>query len=620
MYAIIRDLPGYLQAEIATGTSPLVLVVVEEHPDYPGELVFQVVEGEATFHARYKQWVSRYLTLNELYNLQSFVDQLTKDGWEVIFGPSTETILTNMMRWREPLKIEGFDLHPFQQFSLRRAFEVDFWFYNWATGTGKSAVVAPAGGKELFARGQVDVVIAATLSKSKENLRRCFEKAGLDAVVNDGVKGKRVKDYRAEHQVYVLNYEKLNFDKPDLANLVRGKRVLWIFDECQKLVTDDKKNKARLGFEFLLTCTAHNRVWPMSASVVNGNPLRYRDVYNLDGNPRANPLGSRRSFEDRYADEIKVIPLQTATGKTYELTVYDWNLSRLQEIRHRVGGRTQAVRKTDPGVREHFRGLQTITVPVQPSPEEVKLTDFLIDHAYEAYCRGETMAPYYLLLRTVANIPSALTHTQSEIVKKSLVQDGRWDLLAQMIIKAGNGNKIEVLNEQLESIREAGDKVLVFTHWTNLTLHLIEPLLTVPHVTHFGTGQSNKESQRLQDDFQADADLTCFLTSDAGAHGLNMTCARYVIQYEPTYSYDDGMQRASRIDRSDSHLDGLTNYVYLTENSVEERVWAINNLRREISAAVQGTEESFSHGDIDRERALRSEAENMAFMLFGDRV
>ena len=98
-----------------------------------------------------------------------------------------------------------------------------------------------------------------------------------------------------------------------------------------------------------------------------------------------------------------------------------------------------------------------------------------------------------------------------------------------------------------------------------------------------------------------------------------MQCARYVIQLEPTYSYDDGMQRASRIDRADSHLDGLTNYIYLMESSVDERVWKINNARRAISAAVQGTEEAFSYGDLDHERALRSEAENMKWLMFGDR-
>ena len=94
-----------------------------------------------------------------------------------------------------------------------------------------------------------------------------------------------------------------------------------------------------------------------------------------------------------------------------------------------------------------------------------------------------------------------------------------------------------------------------------------------------------------------------------------MQCARYCIQIEPTYDYDLGIQRASRIDRSDSHLDGLTNYVLLCDDSVEERVWSVNQSRRELAAAVQGTQEVLSYGDADLAR--RSEAENLSWLIFG---
>ena len=48
-------------------------------------------------------------------------------------------------------------------------------------------------------------------------------------------------------------------------------------------------------------------------------------------------------------------------------------------------------------------------------------------------------------------------------------------------------------------------------------------------------------------------------------------------------------------------------------------MWKLNNARRAISAAVQGTEEAFTYGDLDRERALRSEAENLRWLMFGER-
>lgn len=609
----VENLQKAIEDLISDGVSPLSIVVVEESPDYPGELVFQVFEGESLFYSRYRDWVSCYLVLNEMFNLPPFLQVLDDDGWTVIFAPNTAEVLRKDQLARTPLSIEGYDLHPFQQYTLNHAFDADYWFFNWATGAGKSFTCA-AGAKELFARDGVDVVIACTLPASKINQSRFFAGAGLDTVVNDGSKPKRKKVYAEGHQVYVMNYEKLNFDAKEITALVSGRRVLWIFDEVHKLVSSavdyhgiPKYNMARRSFEKMIkACGPDTRIWPMSASVVNGDPLRYRDVHGI-GQHR-NPLGGYDQFGRDYSDEIKVIDIRVGkTNKTFPLITYDWNLTKLQNVRHRVGSLGQTARKTDPGIAPYFKGLATIVEPIQITAAEREIHDAIIEVAYEAYQQGENMGPYYSLLRYTSNTPLALLHTHFEVAA---------EIAKQFDLSEVPHSKIARLNEQLESIREAGDQVLVFTHYTNLGLHLIEHMIEVPHVIHSGE-QSDKAKQQAQDEFKANPDITCFLTSDAGTYGLNMQNARYCIQLEPTYSYDEGMQRASRIDRADSHLDGLTNYVYCTEDSVEERVWAINQERRNVSAIVQGTQEVLSHGS---ERGRRSEAENMAWMLFGDRA
>ena len=63
------------------------------------------------------------------------------------------------------------------------------------------------------------------------------------------------------------------------------------------------------------------------------------------------------------------------------------------------------------------------------------------------------------------------------------------------------------------------------------------------------------------------------------------------------YSYDDLCQRNARIDRADSHLDGLTAYVMITEDSVvENRIWSVCEERRRLAEAVQGTREELTYG------------------------
>lgn len=608
---LVEDLNGHLRGLISQGLSPLELVVVEEHPTYRGELMFQVIEGEAAFYARYREWISPYLVLNEIFNYPAFVKQLETDGWTVIFDRNTLKILTEWNAWARSLIIGDYTLYPFQQFSLRRAFENHFWFFNWDTGAGKSFTCA-AGAKYLLDNDMIDQVIACTMPKSKIDMRRFFDNAQLVACINDGTKAKRTKVYQEGHQVYVMNYEKLRVDEPQITQLITGRNVLWIFDECHKLVTgDEKQNLARRAFERMSVLDGPgSKIWPMSASVVDGNPLRFRDLFSI-GQHNHNPLGGLAQFERDYADEVRHIELKTKNNKSFTITDYDWNLTKLTSIRHRVGDRTQTARKTDPGIREHFKGIQTLTVDVQRERDEIALADAITDLAYEAWCREESLGPYYDLLRATANTPLAIHATNSEVAEPL---KGCFDLMKM------SNSKLDKINEKLVEIREQGDKVLLFTHWTSLTMHLIrEDQIEVPHVRHYGVGQSEKVSQAAKERFWDDPNITCFFTSDAGAHGLNMQCARFVLQMDPTYSYDTAKQRAARIDRSDSHLDGLTNFVMITEGSVEERVWDVQNARRIISSAVQGTTEVHSYSPKDIERAKASESANYSWLIFGEK-
>jgi len=608
----VRDL-------LDSAVPPARIILIEEHPEYPGYLNFEPLDDTARglFYTEYQDWMSRHLILNELHLARRFTEQLTADGYYPIWTPSTAHIRTDITRWSEPLDIEGYTFRPFQAFSLNRALErartgtdspSRFWFWNWSAGAGKS-FTSGAAAKALFDSGDLDLVIACTLSKLKENLRRTFvDPAGLDTVINDGTKAKRRRVYQESHQVWVMNYEKLWHDEEELAALTAQRRVLWVLDEGHKLITDNGQNKARQALDRMVNdCTA--TVWPMSATVVGGNPLRFRDVFSLDGKPGRNPLSTKADFIARYADRINTVPVRGRNGRSFSFTTYDWNLRNLQQVRHRVGDRTMAVRKTDPGVREQFKGIQTLPVNVQPTPATTELLDLITAKARAAHRRGEGLAPFYLLARIACINPEALRFSSSPEAAEILEQ--RPDLL-----DAAHSAKIEVLNSHLDDIREGQDKAVVFCHWTELGLLPLARHLTVPHVLHYGTGQTARESQDAQDRFKADPDITAFCSSDAGTHGLNLQCARYVINVDPTYSYDDLAQRNARIDRADSHLDGLTAYVLIVEDSVEQRVWDTCQERRQLAAAVQGTQEELSYGQEDR--AGREESRNLQWLLFGE--
>lgn len=343
-------------------------------------------------------------------------------------------------------------------------------------------------------------------------------------------------------------------------------------------------------------------VWSMSASIVKSNPLRYHDVYEFQSNK--NPLGTRTDFVERYCDNVETYTLRNGV----KLKKYHWNVHELVEVRHRVSIQTMAVRKTDPGVREFFKGMTTQAVYVQQSPEEKKLAGIIKEWAQED--KDGEVAQYYNCLRYIANTPEALRYSESAVAQRLVIEHPK-------LIQAPS-SKFEMICDKFEQIREQGDQVVAFTQWTYLTLFLLAKELKrrgIPYVTHYGTGMTDREAQAAQDRFKSDPDKTVFLSSDAGAYGLNFQNARYVVNVETPYDPDKLMQRNDRIDRADSHLDGLTAYVYIVEGSVEEDVWAINEARRAISAATQGTVENLSR--FSPEELAMTESQAMHKILRG---
>ena len=579
------------------------IVIFGDHPEHPNYLHVEPLDEDTRddFYAQYRDWMSRLMILNGLHLLDAFVELLITDEYHPIFAPSTAVMLGNHDRWSQPLHVPGYELRKFQYYCMNQALERAregmtnsdrFYFWNWSAGAGKSYCCG-AGAQALFyGDNPIDLVIACTLNDVlKENLRRTMVKdAQLLAKINDHPKPdeRRQRYWVEDAEVWIMNYEKLWVDFDALSGITQGRRVLFILDEGHKLIAEKGQNKARAALD-KLTRGCEAIVWPMSATVVGSSPLRFRDVFSLDSYDRRNPLGSKKDFVARYADSVAEIPIKAKNGGIFTLTKYDWNHAMLHEVRHRVGERTMAVRKTDPGIREQFKGIECIPEWVPMTNELDEIYQIILADAKRCRDKGESRAQHYLAMRVASINPAALYASQNEVCQQ-LVAEHPHLLMTQY------SNKLQMLNDRLEGLRQAEDKAVVFCHWTDLGILPLRNQISVPHVIHYGD-MATKDKIRAQDKFKADPDLTCFLTSDAGTHGLNFQEARYVISIDPVYSYDDLHQRNSRIDRADSHLDGLTAYVMITEGSkIENRIWTVCEQRRRLAEAVQGTTEALTYG------------------------
>jgi len=155
----------------------------------------------------------------------------------------------------------------------------------------------------------------------------------------------------------------------------------------------------------------------------------------------------------------------------------------------------------------------------------------------------------------------------------------------------GSG-KFDAVFELLEPLLAEGHKVLLFSQFVEC-LKLIETqfeLRGVPY--HMLTGQTTRR-EKVVSAFTDDPRPCVFLLSlRAGGLGLNLTAASYVILFDPWWN---PAIEAQAIDRT--HRIGQTRtviaYRLLTEGTVEERIWELQQRKSALARDLLG-EESFA--------------------------
>ena len=155
----------------------------------------------------------------------------------------------------------------------------------------------------------------------------------------------------------------------------------------------------------------------------------------------------------------------------------------------------------------------------------------------------------------------------------------------------GSG-KFDALFELLEPLLEEGHKVLLFSQFVEC-LKLIEGEFETRGLPyHMLTGQTTRR-EKVVSAFTDDPRPCVFLLSlRAGGLGLNLTSASYVILFDPWWN---PAIEAQAIDRT--HRIGQTRtviaYRLLTEGTVEERIWELQQRKSALAKDLLG-EESFA--------------------------
>ena len=159
---------------------------------------------------------------------------------------------------------------------------------------------------------------------------------------------------------------------------------------------------------------------------------------------------------------------------------------------------------------------------------------------------------------------------------------------------ANASGKLDLFSELLEEVVDGGHRVLVFSQFTNM-LALLKERLDAEGVEFCYLDGSTSDRGAVVQRFQNDAAIPVFLISlKAGGVGLNLTGADTVIHFDPWWNpavEDQATGRAHRIGQTKV----VTSYKLITRDTVEEKILALQNRKREIISATLEGEEAFAN-------------------------
>jgi superfamily II DNA or RNA helicase len=350
----------------------------------------------------------------------------------------------------------------------------------------------------------------------------------------------------------------------DLALLLEREWGYVVLDEAQAI-----KNSSSQTARSAVKLRSRHRV------CLTGTPIenRLEELWSLFRFLMPGLLGSERSFKDSFARPIE-----------------DGDERARQRLRARV--RPYVLRRLKRQVAAELPSLTDIVVRCHLGEAQRKVYNTVriaarreVREALAERGRAATLQVLEALLRMrqACCDPSLLPGQEDSAVPSS---------------------KLDRLEELLVELVAEDHKALVFSQWTSL-LDRVEPRLRELGIDWVRLDGSTRDRQAVIDAFQSDEGPPVFLLSlKAGGTGLNLTAADYVIHLDPWWNPAVQQQATDRAHRIGQHRP-VVSCRLVAEDTVEERILALQDAKRGLADAALGTDGGFVKSlSVDELRAL----------------
>ena len=147
----------------------------------------------------------------------------------------------------------------------------------------------------------------------------------------------------------------------------------------------------------------------------------------------------------------------------------------------------------------------------------------------------------------------------------------------------GESTKFSMCLDLIETLKENGKKVLLFSSFTSIFDDFIEEFDRRGIKYHMITGAVDKKKRKEEvDDFQNDDSNVFLISLKAGGTGLNLTKAQAVIHFDPWWNVSAQNQATDRAYRIGQTKNVLV-YQLLMKNTIEEKIYEMQKRKKEMS-------------------------------------
>lgn len=471
----------------------------------------------------------------------------------------------------------------------------------WDTGIGKT-VLSLASLALAFEDDLIDVaVVVAEANKvldwATEDTPRFTD---LSVATYAGTPAKRQKILADPPQVLVMSWATGRNDicsfkarskraiEADgmLTEALKGKRVAFVFDEFS--VLRNRGSKTYIAWEHLIKTLRRGEHQPrmlgLTATSVEKYPEDHWNACRLLSPERAgtvadfyNTYVGGYDLYDNPSTWVNLTPAETQPG--------------LMPLNQMFGPITLRKRKTDPDVIDQFPAkMENAPTMVTLDPAHKRFYDEVEEIFSGEDVDDSTSRQGFGLLRLIADHPMALLASQGNFAREVVASVGAPYIEALAVAK------VEAMVEW--QARMADQQTVIFTFYGQSVLPLLAHRLRgegyAVSVNHGGL--SLPERQAAQHAFKA-GETQIFLSSDAGAKGLNLGCGSALLHYEAPLLPSTFIQRSDRIHRIDSKHPSVTIDTLIAKGTVEYPL-ALNMLKRnDLGERVQDADYDDLVGD-----------------------